>query len=112
MTKLPLETSSGVSLTSAPESGTIEATTKATPRRANVRGHGTEGKTSMQAGSYAHTGNPVEDLEVRCVGPSREYGRKRTTHYGVCRCGWQTIRRTTAERVVSDYRRHLREVNE
>jgi hypothetical protein len=59
---------------------------------------------------HAHTGNPVEDFEVRCVGPSREYGRKRTTHYGICRrCGWVSARHTRAAAVHADYERHLRE---
>lgn len=92
-----------------PESGTMTPFTKAAGRRANAPGHGTEGITSMRDASYAHTGDPLEELEIRCVGPSREYGRRRTTHYGVCRCGWQSQRRASSETVAADYRRHVEE---
>lgn len=53
---------------------------------------------------WGHTGSHVWDLEVRA---SRPEDSRRTTHYGVCRCGWMSRRRTSAATVVRDYYAHL-----
>lgn len=61
--------------------------------------------------TYGHTGSHVEDLTIRCDKSVLSSG-KRATHYGLCRCGWTSKRRTSAQTVLRDYYAHLADTDD